>query len=192
MLARDNPFATNRVEQLLRFNPEWSGTTWEHLDKKWGMLERRATVTGRHGAGKTCFLDAWAARHTKISGMEPVRIFLNREQNTMTDTEWQTLAGCHGKTIILDGEEQLGFRARNKFYNLAQHASGILVTRHVCGKLPTFLHLNPSMKVLLRCIQHVAPEHSEHLSRMLPKMWKKHHANLRSILLECYDVVANL
>ncbi|MFK7910883.1 MAG: hypothetical protein AB8F34_09785 [Akkermansiaceae bacterium] len=187
MLARENPFATDRVEKLLRFNPEWSGTSWAKLDKKWNLLGRHATITGRHGSGKTCFLDAWAARHTEMTGYQTLRIFLNHEQKTMSDLQWNDLSQCDGKIIILDGEEQLNFRARSKFYKLTKNATGILVTRHSQGRLPTLIHLDPNMAVLSTCVKKLAPAQYKELAPLLPELWRKHHRNIRHILLECYD-----
>ena len=187
MLARDNPFTTDRVEQILQFKPEWAGLSWQQLDATWKSLNQRATISGHHGSGKTCLLDAWATRLEQTKDTQILRIFLNREQKTITPNQWEALSQSHGKTIILDGEEQLNIRARSRFYKLTRSASGIIVTRHSKGKLPTLLHLDPDHELLVRCVKEVAPEQYNQLSPMLPKWWKKHRGNLRSILLECYD-----
>lgn len=189
MLARDNPFATDRVEQILTFNPAWTGHTWIDLDQQWQRLGQRATITGKHGAGKTCFLDAWSDRVKNNLSTPVLRLFLNQEKKNFSHHEWQSLTHCQGKTIILDGEEQLGLRARNKFYRLTQNASGLLVTRHTPGKLPTLAHLDPDIRILHSCIKKLAPDHYAQLSPQLPTLWKNHHANIRHILLECYDQI---
>ena len=170
MLARYNPFATDRVERLLTFQPEWSGTTWEELEKKWVSQNYRATITGRHGTGKTCFLNTWATRLRHASKQAPIRIFLNTEQPKVTDSQWENLAHSQGKTIILDGEEQLGLHARMKFYRLTKNASSVLVTRHSQGKLPTLIHFNPDIHMLHKCIKKLAPDHYQQLSPQLPTL----------------------
>ena len=190
MLARYNPFATDRVERLLTFQPEWSGNTWEELGKKWASQNYRAAITGRHGAGKTCFLNTWATKITDTPQRDPLFIFLNREQPRITGTQWQSLEQCHGRTVILDGEEQLGPYARIKFYRLARTASGILVTRHHQGKLPTLIHLAPDLDMLTRCVKKLAPDHFALLTPLLPAFWQKHKGNIRHCLLECYDQLA--
>lgn len=71
--AISNPFATGRIERLLRFDPEIIGASWATIEDRWEACGRRACVTGHHGAGKTTFLDAFAARLPQ----RVVRLFFN-------------------------------------------------------------------------------------------------------------------
>lgn len=191
MNARDNPFATDRVERLLRFRPEWSGTRWKDIDQRWKNLGKRATLTGRHGSGKTTFLGAWQNR-LAANGHEIIYLFFNRQDRSPTLAHWQALGDCQGKTILLDGEEQLNWRARMKLYRLARNADGLLVTRHNKGKLPTLLHFDPGIDVLKQCVQTLAPYHADQLSVHLPGWWRTDDGNIREVLLRCYDAVITL
>ena len=190
MNALNNPFATDRVERVLAFKPEWAGTTWKEIELRWQSLNRRATLTGRHGSGKTTFLDVWGKRLSK-DGHEVVSLFLNRESRSLTPADWLALENCAGKTILLDGEEQLNWRARRKFYRLTQPAKGILVTRHSNGKRPNLLHLDPDLDLIHRCVRELSPDLYPQLAPQLPKLWKKHAGNLRHILLDCHDAVTD-
>jgi len=188
--ALNNPFATDRVERVLAFRPEWAGTTWKEIELRWKSLNHHATLTGHHGSGKTTFLDAWKKRLIE-DGHEVVSLFLNRESRSLTPVGWQALENCSGKTILLDGEEQLSWRARRKFHQLCQQADGVLVTRHSRGKLPTLLHFESDIRTLELCIQQLAPEHHQILSPRLELWWQQCNGNIREILLKCYDALGN-
>ncbi|MBT8036654.1 MAG: hypothetical protein KJO21_03825 [Verrucomicrobiae bacterium] len=191
MQAHDNPFATDRVERLLTFNPAWADTSWPSIETRWQKLGRRATLTGRHGSGKTTFLDAWKKRLHQ-DGHESLDLFLNRENSTLDPKSWQALAHCIGKTIILDGEEQLSWIARRKFYALTRDAHALLVTRHRASKLPCLLHLDPAISLLDRCVQALAPDHYDALRTHFPSWWHQTRGNIRESLLLCYDAVGDM
>jgi hypothetical protein len=186
--ALNNPFATDRVERALAFRPEWAGTTWKEIELRWKHLDHHVTLTGHHGSGKTTFLDAWKKRLIE-NGHEVISLFFNRESRSLSPADWQALKNCTEKTILLDGEEQLNWWARRKFYQLSQQADGVLVTRHGPGKLPTLLHFESDIKTLELCIHQLAPEHHQTLSPHLEVWWQQCNGNIREILLKCYDVL---
>ncbi len=111
MNASENPFATDRTQRLLAFRPEWAGTTMPELTAQWEKLNRRAEILGRHGAGKSTLLDSWKLQ-LKSNNQPYIHIFLNRAQKQLSDNQWQEITNCHGKTILIDGEEQLSWYAR--------------------------------------------------------------------------------
>ena len=189
MNALNNPFATDRVERMLAFRPEWAETTWEEIELRWQAINHRATLTGHHGSGKTTFLDAWEKRLIK-NGHEVISLFFNRERRLLSPTDWQALKDCTGKIILLDGEEQLNWWARRKFYQLSQQADGVLVTRHSPGKFPPLLHFEADIRTLELCIQELAPKHHHTLSPQLERWWQQSNGNIREVLLKCYDVLA--
>ncbi|BDS06825.1 hypothetical protein NT6N_18650 [Oceaniferula spumae] len=188
MTARDNPFATDRAERLLRFRSEWIGSSMSELTSRWEKLHRRAAITGRHGAGKSTLLDSWAT-HLGVQNQPVTRLFLNRDTRTLTPDQWHAIEDCHGKTILLDGEGHLSWKERRKVHQLSQNAAGLLVTRHKKGSLPILCHLNPDIEILHRCVRKLAPEEYPSLAPNFPRWWKQHRGNIRDILLECYDSI---
>lgn len=187
--ARHNPFATDRMEHMLAFDPSWANTSWEAIDQQWHLFNQRAAITGRHGAGKTTFLDAWKNRLT-ANGHEIVSLFLNRDHPSFSAQDWETIKNSSGKIILLDGEEQLDWKDRRAFYQLSKQSAGLLVTRHRKNHLPVLAHLEPDIQILQRCIEKLAPEYHDQLSPHLPKWWKQSKGNTREVLLKCYDVVS--
>lgn len=190
MRARDNPFSTTKVEQILRFAPELNGTSWEAIERRWSELAKRASLVGPHGAGKTTFIDAFALR-LRENGASIYRIFLNTEKSTISSQQWTELCQCHGNIVVLDGEEQLSLLQRRRFYRLTERASGVLISRHSEGKLPRLLSFQPTIATLETCVRRLAPEHYAELSPYFETWWLQRKGNIREILLRCYDHLAS-
>ncbi len=190
MQAHENPFATDRVEKLLSFRPAWSAMTWDQLDKTWQQAGYRGAITGRHGAGKTTLISAWKYRLAK-RGTDYLELFLNREAQSLSNTEWARLddPSIAHHVVILDGDEQLGYFDRRRFYRLTQQAKGLIVTRHRQNHLNTLAHLNPSIDILKQCVRELSSEHYPALEPHFPTWWKSKKGNIREILLECYDAI---
>lgn len=193
MSARHNPFATDRVERLLAFQPGWASTVWSEIETRWNKLGCRAAITGRHGSGKTTCLDAWQLR-LEQQGRDVQRIFLNRDRRKLAEADWQGLRYCAGKVVLLDGEEQLAWVDRQRLQRLSRSADGLLVSRHrrfsLTGlSLPVVLHLDPGTEVLRRCVQILAPDQLDLLEPQLKIWWRQEKGNIRQILLRCYDAM---
>jgi len=191
MLARDNPFSTHRVERILSFDPQLSGTSWEEIERRWIALEMRASLVAPHGAGKSTFMDAFQGR-LETSGHSVLRLFLNQESNKLEGQQWNLLELCRQQIVMLDGEEQLGYLSRRRFYQLTQNCSGLIITRHKPAELPQLFSLDPNIQLLTTCIERLAPKHLSQLQPMLSGWWHEHDGNIREILLQCYDSVQNL
>ncbi len=191
MQAHENPFATDRVERLLSFRPVWSTITWEQLDQAWQQAGFRGAITGRHGAGKTTLISSWKHRLAE-RGTDYLELFLNREAKSLSEAEWESLEdpSIAQKIVILDGDEQLGYFDRRRFYRLTQQAKGLIVTRHRQNHLSTLAHLDPSIDILKQCVKELAPQHYPALEPHFQAWWKSKKGNIREILLECYDAIA--
>lgn len=191
MLARDNPFSTQRVERILSFDPQLCGTSWEKIDRRWIALGCRGALVAHHGAGKSTFMDAFQTR-LEASGHSILRLFLNQQRNKLEREQWSLLAHCQQQIVMLDGEEQLGFLARRRFNQLTQNCKGLLISRHKPTKLPQLLTLEPGIDLLIACIERLAPEQLSRLQPMLSGWWREHNGNIREILLRCYDSAQGL
>ncbi|MGB0991881.1 MAG: hypothetical protein ACPG32_05370 [Akkermansiaceae bacterium] len=189
--ACQNPFATDRVQRVLPFDVTLTNTTWDELWQRWKLLNGRATVIGPHGAGKTTFLDSWE-KLLQEKNHTTLRVFLNRKKRKFSSREAHALENSHGKIIILDGEEQLGWHGRRTFKKHTQDAAGVLITRHTPNNQPELLRLQPDIDCLIQCVQRIAPDQFSSLEKALPELWEKHHGNIRHVLLECYDLAFRL
>lgn len=185
MKARENPFATWRLERLpFHFN----GTDWRALLDDFDRLGRRAAVVGPHGSGKTTlleqFADEWSSRGRSLRWLsltaEECSFGPGGARRALTPIAPHEL-------IILDGAEQLSRWPWFWFRLLARRAGGLLISTHAPGRLPTLYQCRTNPE-LLRTLtaqlidQAVAPAESE-----MDALWTRHRGNLREAFRELYD-----
>ena len=173
------------------FDPQLNDTSWETIETRWLELRQRAALIGPHGAGKTTFIDAFTLR-LRSNDTQVYRLFLNSERALISSEQWADLSLSQGKIVILDGEEQLSFLQRRRFYKLTHNATGVLISRHSKGKLPSLLDFTPRMETLAHCVRTLAPGHYEQLAPHFDQWWAEHNGNIREILLRCYDWMAEM
>ena len=186
MMARDNPFAPDRLRKRLGFDPQLAGTSWEALDARWRELGGRAAVTGRCGSGKTSLLDAWAER----LGEAPLRLFFNDRHRALDAADRALLAACAGKVLFIDGEDLPGWRDRRELRRAARRARALLVARHRAGGWPVLIRLRSHPGQAAELLRRAAPEWAGHFQSGLEARWKSCGGNLRELLLGCYDELA--
>lgn len=186
MNAHDNPFATARVEARLPFDPELVGTDWESVMRRWQVLGGRACVTGRHGAGKTTFLDAFAKR---LPG-KVHRFFFTRERSRLSDDDRRRMAEAKGAVWLVDGDMHLRLLDRLEFHRATRQAAGWLSARHRAGRMPILLDLKPDPELALSLLGRIDPGDSLGLGSRLPERFHRCGGNLRELWLDCYDLLA--
>lgn len=189
MIARDNPFAPSRLEKVLAFDPTLIGTSWDDLESRWHLLGRRAAITGRHGAGKTSLLNAWG-RRLEAGGHFILRLFFNREQNRLSDSDRAVLAECPGRTLLVDGDCHLPWLERRELRRASGTAAGILVARHTRGSWPELVRLKPDLQLARTLLDRAAPEFSARFQPVLDQRFTDLDANLRDLWLDCYGRLA--
>lgn len=185
MNARENPFATRRVERALEFDPTLIGTDWSMLLQRWRALGQRACITGPHGAGKTTFLDAF------VHQLDPpvVRWFFNRDQCGLTDHHREQMRAGRGAIWIVDGDGHLGWRDRREFRRRSMEAAGVLSARHRARDMPVLLHLRPDLALAKSLLDRIDPEDRHGLAADLPRRFRRCRGNLRELWLDCYDAM---
>lgn len=181
--ARNNPFATERVERLLRYEPAWIGRSWGEILSNLDELKWRAAVVGPHGSGKTTFLDALA---DKLAGEElgVRRIFLNGVNRRFD----HNLIPNSREVVLLDGAEQLSAWAWLRFQRRMRSAKGVVITTHRSGRLPTLLNTAVTPAILRQCVERLDPR-SGLTASQAEELLARHQGNVRHALLECYDSV---
>lgn len=181
MIARRNPFATERMEQLLCYNPTWIGRSWEEILSSLEELDWCAAVIGPHGSGKTTLLDE-LARRMETNGTPVRRLFLNDAHRRLDGLEFAD----PNEIVFLDGAEQLSGWAWRRFRRAVAPAKGVVITSHRPGRLPTLLKTKVSPEILRCCVNRLDPDFvlSE---REAEALFVRHDGNIRHALLECYD-----
>lgn len=192
MKAHLNPFAPNRVQRLLPFDPLLAGSSWDSIESDWEQLDRRAAVIGHHGSGKTTFLETFRTRLEK--DWQIVSLFYNRNNRELSPYDRKLLLNLTSpeKTIVLiDGEGHLKVNERIWLRRFTRDCAGYLVARHHRSCLPTLLKLNSSPTLALELLARINLENPEAAQKQLPKILKKKRGNLRETWLTLYDYYAS-
>lgn len=191
MKAHLNPFAPDRVQRLLPFDPQLIDTSWEALESRWQKLGRRAAIIGHKGSGKTTFLRTFATRLEDSHDF--VRLFFRQGDRTLGQTELKQLQEIQkGRKAILliDGEGHLSLTERHRLRNHARKAEGYLVARHHRSLLPTLCHLRSSHELASALLARMDLKEQEALQSELPHLLRKKRGNLREVWLSLFDEYA--
>jgi len=190
MRARDNPFATARLEELPFEFPD--GMSWEVLLQRIVSLDYRGAIVGPKGSGKTTLLNELQAELVE-RGFIPIRARLDKQHQHFSPEFWQEFSSqiTSRNAVLLDGAEQLDARTWKRFLREASPASGVIITSHRSGLLPTLVECRTSAALFRRLVGHlVEPPTLDGLP--LDQIYAKYQGNVRSALLELYDHFAAL
>ena len=130
-LARDNPFATHRLDAL-RYRPQ--GESWEDMLGRLATMGSRGAVVGPEGSGKTALLHDLAPR-LKAIGLRVESLRLGFGQRTLpVDTLRRLSSLLDGEGArLLDGAEQLGPMGWRAVARTARRAGVLVITLHRPG-----------------------------------------------------------
>jgi hypothetical protein len=188
--AWDNPFAVRHVRPgaLPYLLPD--GLDARALVQRFLTLGRRGAVVGPHGSGKSTLL-ATLLPELAAAGYAPWPVALHDGQRTLPAGSWRELGrlpGSGSRVVVIDGYEQLGWRARLRVRWLCRRRNyGLLVTTHRPTGLPTLWRTEVSPELARHLIERLrpgmpAPPESELAGRL--GMWQ---GNFREVLFELYD-----
>lgn len=182
MKARENPFASDRIERLAYRFP--SGESWESLLARLEVQQWRGTIVGPHGTGKTTLLEQLVP-HLRARGFQPRLCTLRSESS---DEEKQALlATSFGAFdfVLLDGAEQFSPRQWRAFEEISQSAAGSVITQHQTGHWPTLLETAPSPALLVDLVHTISGAKLSEAEA--DALFRHHRSNLRECLRTLYD-----
>ena len=192
MLMHPNPFATRftapgRVPYLA------AAGLCARLHAEWLQQGRVGAILGPHGCGKSTLLatleQAWSREH----GYRVRHVAMHDGQRTLPPEFWRP-DYCTHDLLVIDGYEQLGWRARWALQRLWRRTScGLLVTAHVAIRLPTLYRVEPDYSTFLTLVRqlleplHDSPRAEAFLARQAETAWATTRGNAREALFRLYD-----
>jgi len=191
---RLNPFRTERLDSLAYCSPE-TGRPLElaPLVDRFDALGRRAAVIGPEGSGKTTLLDALAPRLV-ARGLEVRRLRAAPGGGVLRGAEALDDPGPE-TVLFVDGLDRLPGAARRRVRRAARSAGGLLVTAHRplrLGRLGTLTECATTPALLAALVARLSGERAP-ADAPLPSaedLHARHGGNLRTALLELYDLYA--
>ena len=190
MLARENPFRTERVLAYRYQFPE--DESLQKLAERFDALGRCGAIVGPKGHGKTTLIedlcDLWtqrglSTRTVRLSSVDRAAAF---------GLCCQVLATCEpGHILVIDGAEQLGWFRWQRFRRAVPERIGLLVTTHRPGRLPTLFECRTSPELLLQAVTNIAPHVLSEVEADLRPLFKHSAGNIRECLRSLYDRYAH-
>jgi hypothetical protein len=182
---RDNPFATCWTKPgalAFRFQDDQCA---EQLVSKLAAQNWWGQIIGPHGSGKSTLL-ATLKPALSAAGCQIHEIELNDGSRHLPRN---LSAPSHGELLVVDGFEQLNWRARLQLKWRCRRAStGLLVTSHVSMGLPTLVQLSPSRRLIEQLVADLCAQASSAItSKDVAASHASHGSNLREIFFDLYD-----
>jgi hypothetical protein len=184
MIARENPFASDRIESLEFRFPE--GTSWDNLLSRLKANNYCGAIVGPHGSGKTTLLEQMADRLEDL-GFRPEVISIAadasmREKERLPERLRQVVRPGF---ILLDGAEQLSTRHWLPVRSAASGAAGFVVTVHRVSRLPVLIECATSPVLLEELVEELTGGRLP--ASEAPNLFARHGGNIRESLRELYD-----
>ena len=184
-LARNNPFRSERVEQL-RFRLDEPG--WRELMDRFERLGYRGALVGPKGSGKTTLLEEIEAR-LEARGWSVRRWRLTSDRRVPTQQEWRLVETSGPRDLVsVDGVEQLSWGRKRRFLKASGKAGALLVTSHLRGLLPTLREHRTSFDLLEDLVAElVGRVEAERWRPLLRDLFDRYRGNVRECLRSLYD-----
>lgn len=186
--AAENPFRVSRLEMLRYRAP---GFDWDAFLERIAGADYRGAIIGPHGHGKTILLRELAMR-LEGRGFTPLGVFLKRGRPGLTPELFRELRRSLGprNIVLLDGAEQLGSWTWRRFRYAVRRASGLIITTHRAGRLPTLYECRTSPELLEEILPELVPEDPFPLRDYARRLFFRHQGDFHKILLALYDFCA--
>ncbi len=181
--AADNPFAAERIDALALRPVGW---TWGELLDRLERLDHRGAVIGPHGTGKTTLLAKLGrhlgphrAVHVRIPGDGP-----NAVARTLARLPAVDVAD---RIVLLDGSERLTPVAWWRLRIAWRRASGLVITAHGPGRLPTLVEMRTDPALLRDLVAELSPDDVDRIGPDLDELFRRHRGDIRACLRALYD-----
>jgi hypothetical protein len=193
--ARDNPFASHRVEALKYRFPGFSfGEVLNRLEQQsW-----RGSILGQHGAGKTTLLiEIHAALQQRFGDQRLAHLWFVPRNRPQQSLEWRSLSETLTSTSILmvDGIERLGWFARQRLLGFVPSGVGstdritrsIIATTHRRLGLPIAARCSTKVEVMCELLYELYPSAPEAMILRSHQLFQQCRGNVRDVFWGLFD-----
>lgn len=193
--ARDNPFASHRVESLKYRYP---GFDFDDAIARLEQMQWRAAILGPHGTGKTTLL-LELFRHLQNSTNDrsnASRIWFIPVDRSTRNQQWlELLKECTPQQILLvDGIERLSWSKRFRLLGLGPSwirqsslPRSIVVTTHRPVGLPVWLHTTSNSATMQELLLELYPTAPPETIDQASKLFIARRGNIRDVFWRLYD-----
>jgi hypothetical protein len=181
--AADNPFAAERIDGLAVRPRGW---TWDALLARLTALDSRGAVIGPHGSGKTTLLEELGRRLGPDRSVH-VRILTDGPRPVARTLAYLPPSEAVSRIVLADGAERLSAMDWWRLRVAWRRASGLVITAHAPGRLPTLVEMRTDPALLRELVMELAPDDAERLAGSLDDLFRRHRGDIRSCLRELYD-----
>ena len=172
MRARNNPFRSEKIATI-PFMPQ--GISWSEILQRLKELDFRAAIVGPEGSGKTTLLEQLAPRLGEL-GLRPC---------------WGTVSWAlqhipqKRDCLLLDSGDRVGLLTWRRLMSRWRPGTGLIITAHKPGRLPTLVHCTTSPRLLADVVKFCL--RTSPAPKDLHDVYNFHRGNIRNCLFELYN-----
>lgn len=182
MLARENPFRTDRLEGLpFRFTDGSMSELLARLEK----LAWRGAIVGPHGSGKTTLLEHVIQEIMQLGFR--VRFTRLDDQSRKLSRRFTIPVPDRRDFLFVDGVDLLPGIIRLCLKIWSRHAGGLVITSHRPCFLPVSYECRPSKELLTNLTRLLLEDRDVTGFPDLNRLYDFHHGNLREVFMSLYD-----
>ena len=184
MRARDNPFRTERTDNLRYRAP---GFSWTELLARLDAQGGRGALRGAQGSGKSTLLRELGHRLANL-GLEVRRLRPSLDDRRLARSQLRELVeGAGPRTaLLLDGADRVGPIEWSRLRRAARPAGILVITTHREGRLPTLYRCATSVALLGELAAELVPP-ARLTSVCLSDLFVRQQGNIRTALRALYD-----
>lgn len=188
MIARENPFRSERIEEL---DYRQANFKWSELLGRAAEMKYRGAIVGPKGTGKTTLVEGLGERLAE-AGMRVRLVRLNNQfKISWGELEREIIREDGCDVLLLDGAEQLPRLMRNRLRRVTKRKEiGLIVTSHKEGMLPLLFECRTNKELFSELVEELSGEAMSLPAEFTEKIYEQHGGNIREAFRKLYDMRA--
>lgn len=178
--ARNNPFATSRLEAL---HYRFENNSWNSFLERLNSTNYTGALVGPEGVGKTTLLLELKDKLANAGHM-PLLIRLSGGKSNMPFSFWLCKRSS-AQVILVDSAENLPlWQFQLLKLKCKIHSFGLIITAHKEGLLPTLIRCSSSLELFCQLTEELLGYKLE--KQTLSSIYTRSQGNIRLAFLELY------